>query len=269
MKTKNIIFSVAASFIFLLTIALVSDVNAENPEEEPAIGIVEKLGSTIPDDVMLKDENGNDVSLKSLIDKPTVVSLVYFRCPGICTPLLNGLTTVVRKTDLIPGKDFKVLTISFDHTEDFSLAASKKENYLTNLNREIPKDSWRFLTGDSANIAKVSNTLGFKFQKQGSDFVHGASIMVLSSEGKLVRYLYGTDYLPFDFKMAITEAGEGRISPTIAKVVKMCFSYDAGAKKYVLNVTRIAGGGILLLLGIFVGVLIFKKKKVNNKTELT
>ena len=258
------------TYLFLIILAFGSSaLMAENPAEEPEIGIVEKLGNILPEDIQLKDENGNDVNLKSLINKPTVVSLVYFRCPGICSPLLNGLTTVVGRTDLIPGKDFNVLTISFDHNEDHNLASSKKENYLKTLNRDIPQDSWRFLTGDSANIAKISNSLGFRFQKQGNDFAHGASIMVLSSDGKMIRYLYGTDYLPFDFKMAITEAGEGRISPTIAKVVKMCFSYDAGAKKYVLNVTRIAGGGILLLLGIFIGVLVFKKKKVNNKTELT
>ncbi len=268
MKKSKLIHSIA----LLLHIVFVfgsSALFAENPVEEPEIGIVEKLGNVLPDDIVLKDETGNDVNLKSLITKPTVVSLVYFRCPGICSPLLNGLTTVVGRTDLVPGKDFNVLTISFDHSEDYKLASSKKENYLKTLNRDIPADSWRFLSGDSASIAKITNTLGFKFQRQGSDFVHGASIMVLSSEGKLVRYLYGTDYLPFDFKMAITEAGEGRISPTIAKVVKMCFSYDAGAKKYVLNVTRIAGGGILILLGIFIGILVFKKKKVNNKTVLT
>lgn len=238
-----------------------SGIFAENPGAETEIGIVEKLGNYLPDDVTLKDENGNDVDLKSLVNKPTVVSLVYFRCPGICSPLLNGLTNVVRITDMKPGKDFDVLTISFDQSEDHMLASEKKANYLKTLNRDIPQDSWRFLTGDSANIYKVTEALGFKFKRDGKDFAHGASIMVLSPDGKLIRYLYGTDYLPFDFKMAVTEATEGRVSPTIAKIVKMCFSYDREGRKYVLNVTRIAGGGILLLLGIFAAVLIFKKKK--------
>jgi protein SCO1/2 len=251
------------AMFFVAAMLLISSgvLRAENKPEDNPIGIVEKLGNVLPDDAMFKDENGNDVNLKSLINKPSVISLVYFRCPGICSPLLNGLATVIGRTDMVPGKDFDVITISFDHREDYKLAAEKKQNYLSTVKREIPADSWRFLAGDSANIAKVTNALGFNFQRQGNDFVHGASIMVLSPEGKLVRYLYGTDFLPFDFKMATIEANEGRVTPTIAKVVKMCFSYDAGARKYVLNVTRIAGGGILLLLGIFVSFLVFKKKK--------
>ncbi len=262
----KILFLVIA--VFLLAEAGYSE--AENTDLQQEVGIVEKLGNVLPDDIVLKDENGAEINLKSIINKPTVVSLVYFRCPGICSPLLNGLAKVVDRTDLVPGKDFDVITISFDHNEDHELAAAKKETYFSTLKRtDIDKSAWRFLSGDSANIHKVTNTLGFGFQKQGNDFIHGASIMVLAADGKMIRYLYGTDYLPFDFKMAITEAGEGRISPTIAKVVKMCFSYDPDARKYVLNVTRLAGGGILVLLGLFVGLLIFKKKKINNNTEQT
>ena len=266
-------FSDYTKYLLLLLIILAfagASAAKENITEEPEVGIVEKLGNVLPDDIILKDENGADVNLKSLIDKPTVISLVYFRCPGICSPLLNGLAKVVDRTDLVPGKDFNVITLSFDHNEDYQLASAKKETYFGTLKRsDATKESWRFLSGDSANIHKVTNTLGFGFQKQGNDFIHGASIMVVASDGKMIRYLYGTDYLPFDFKMAITEAGEGRISPTIAKVVKMCFSYDPDSRKYVLNVTRIAGGGILLLLGLFAGFLIFKKKKTTNNTELT
>lgn len=260
----NIGFRIAA-FILPAFIAVSSLCMAENPQPDEPVGIVEKLGNTIPPEAVFKDESGSDVNLSSLIDKPTVISFVYFRCPGICTPLLNGLTSVIGRTDMTPGKDFNIVTISFDHREDHVLAASKKVNYVTEVKRDIPPESWRFLTGDSMNIAKVTDALGFNFLRQGDDFAHGAAIMVVSPEGKLVRYLYGTGYLPFDLKMAVTEASEGRVTPTIAKVVKMCFSYDAGARKYVLNVTRIAGGGILLLLGIFVSFLVFKKKK--NKTK--
>ncbi|MEZ4688692.1 MAG: SCO family protein [Ignavibacteria bacterium] len=130
------------------------------------VGITEKLGETIPEGIILKDENGNDVDVKSLINKPTIFSLVYFRCPGICSPLLNGLSSAVDKTDLEPGKDYDLITIGFDHTEDHVMASGKKESYLENLDRKIPADSWRFLTGDSANIKKIADALGFGFQRQ-------------------------------------------------------------------------------------------------------
>ncbi|MFZ1321817.1 MAG: SCO family protein [Ignavibacteria bacterium] len=257
------------SFLFICILFPVINGNLFSQESEgektelPDIGIREKLGDYIPDDVMLNDENGNPVNLKSLINKPTVFSFVYFRCPGICTPLLNGLTKVIDQADIEPGIDYDIVTISFDHTEDFKLAAGKKETYLSSLDKKISPESWRFLSGDSANIHKITDAVGFKFARQGNDFMHGASLIMISPDGKVIRYLYGTDYLPFDLKMAVTEAAEGKSVPTISKIVKMCFSYDPAGRKYVLNVTRIAGGGILLLLGIFVGYLTLKKKKTN------
>ncbi|MEO8210547.1 MAG: SCO family protein [bacterium] len=251
---------------YILVLLLFSFINisfAQDNENEakPEIGIYERLGETIPEGIILTDETGKQVDVKSLITKPTVFSLVYFRCPGICSPLLNGVSTIVDKSDMEPGKDFNLITISFDQSEDYKLASGKKESYLENLNRKIPSDSWRFLTGDSTNIRKIADALGFKFARQGNDFMHGASIMMVSADGKIVRYLYGVDYLPFDFKMAVTEASEGRVVPTINKIMKMCFSFDPDGRKYVLNVTRIAGGGMLLLIGVFIIILNSKKKK--------
>lgn len=235
----------------------------ETGTPKPEVGIYERLGETIPDGIILTNETGQQVDVKSLIKRPTVYSLVYFRCPGICSPLLNGVSAVIDKSSMEPGKDYDLITISFDPTEDYKLAAGKKESYLENLDKKIPADSWRFLTGDSANIQKIADALGFKFQKQGNDYMHGASIMLVSPDGKIARYLYGVEYLPFDFKMAVTEASEGKVIPSINKIMKMCFSFDPEGRKYVLNVTRIAGVGILLLLGIFIGFLTLKKKKTN------
>jgi len=257
---KNYIAVLLALFLQANFLQAQDETDAPRPE----VGIVERLEAIIPTGIILNDETGKPVDVKSLITKPTLFSLVYFRCPGICSPLLNGVMKVVDKTDLEPSKDFNLITISFDQSEDFKLAAGKKESYLNNLDRKIPEESWRFLSGDSANIRKIADVLGFKFQRQGNDFMHGAAIMMVSPEGKIVRYLYGTDYLPFDLKMAVTEAAEGRAVPTISKLMKMCFSFDPEGRKYVLNFKRIAGGGILLFLGIFIGVVILKKKKKQN-----
>ncbi|MBS1519290.1 MAG: SCO family protein [Bacteroidetes bacterium] len=260
MKNKTLVILIFSILIPLTGGRLFSQ---ESNEPKPEIGIYEKLGDFIPDDVILNDENGKPVNVKSLLKRPTIFSFVYFRCPGICTPLLNGLTKVINQADIEPGIDYDVITISFDQTEGYELAAGKKESYIGSLKKNISPDGWRFLTGDSLNIKKITDAVGFKFARQGNDFMHGASLVMVSGQGKVIRYLYGTDYLPFDLKMAVTEASEGRSVPTISKIVKMCFSYDPEGRKYVLNITRVAGGGILLLLGIFVGYLTLKKKKTN------
>ena len=256
--------------IFLFTIIIFSFNNFLKADEKPAdtkseAGIDEKLGSYIPKDLTFFNEEGKPVVLKDLMkDKPTIFSLIYFRCPGICSPLTTGIAEAVDKLDLEPGKDFNIVSISFNPSEDFIMAAEKKSNYLATMKRPMNNESWRFLTGDSTNIARISDALGFRYQKQGNDYMHGASIMVVAADGKITRYLFGTQFNPFDMKMALIESSEGRIGPTIAKVMEFCFSFDPASRKYILNVTRVTGGFILLLL-IFFMVFIVLKKKSNTQ----
>lgn len=247
--------------IFLLVITIyIHELNAEDSEKQE-VGIDEKTGEMVPLNLSFLDETGKSVVLKDLVTKPTILILVYYRCPGICSPLLNGVTDMVDKLDMEAGKDYNIVTVSFDPREDYITAGGKKTNYLNNLKKKIPGSSWRFLTGDSIPIAKLTDAVGFRYKRQGEDYVHGAVITILSPDGKIARYLYGTEFLPLDVKLALTEASEGKTGPAINKLLKFCFSYDPEGRKYVLNVTRIAGSVTLLALIGFALVLTLKKKK--------
>jgi protein SCO1/2 len=210
---------------------------------------------------MFTTEEGELVNFKSLIDKPTVLTLVYFTCPGICSPLLDGIADVISKTDLEMGKDFQVLTVSFNEKETYQLAKSKKKNYVTQVKKPIDESQWLWMVGDSTNIARLTQSVGYQFMREGDDFVHAAAIMVLSPEGKVTRYLYGTYFLPFDLKMALVEAQQGKSGPTINKILNYCFSYDPEGKKYVFNITKVAGTIIMVLAVALLIFLIFNKKR--------
>ena len=211
----------------------------------------------------LIDEYGKPVKLSDITKgKPFALTLVYFRCAGLCSPLLTGFTKTIDLTDLVPGKDYEVITVSFDPTETYLTGSEKKKNYFAQLkNKQLNNEDWRFLTADSATIAQLTDAVGFRYIKKDNEYIHSGVLTLLSPEGKITRYLYGTDFLPLDFKLGIIEAAEGKVGTTISKVVSLCYTYDAEGKRYVLDVTRIAGGGILLLLGAFIVVLIVKKKK--------
>lgn len=249
----------------LLILVLLNTGFRADDTSKSEVGVDEKLGQTIPLDLTFIDEYGKPVTLKSLFTRPTILTLVYYKCPGICSPLLNGVSLMVDRMDLEPGKDYNIVTISFNPREDYIMATEKKKNYTDNMKKKIPGESWQFLTGDSASIAKITDAIGFRYQPQGQDYMHGAVITVLSQDGKIARYLYGVDFLPLDVKLALTEASEGRTGPTINKLLKMCYSYDPAGRKYVLDFTRVAGGGMLLIIVGFVLILTLKKKKsINN-----
>jgi len=222
---------------------------------ETIIGVDEKLGDIIPGDIRVIDENGDTTTLEQLIDLPTVISLVYYRCPGICSPLMEGIAEAVDRTDLVLGTDYQVLTISFDPRETTELAVNKKRNHLTLMRTREAEEHWKFFTSDSASIVRLTDATGFRYRTMGNDFIHSATLIVVSPERKISRYLNGTYFLPFEVKMAVLEASEGRVGPTINKVLQFCYSYDPVGQTYVLNITKIVGTiiiffSLVLLIGL-------------------
>ncbi len=228
--------------------------------KEPEIGIVEHLNDTLPLHLKFVNEKGDTVKLADYINKPTILSFVYFDCPGLCNPLLDGLNEVVGKVDMQIGVHYDVVTISFNPGDSYLKAVDKKKNFSTNITAdEAPY--WNYLVGDTASIHAILNAVGYKIKKVGVDWLHPSSLIMVSPDGKITRYLYGTYFLPFDVKMAVTEASQGIAQPTINRVLEICFSYDPKAQTYKLQITRVAGSIIIFISLIILAVLIFKPKK--------
>lgn len=230
------------------------------------VGVIEHLDATIPQDILVTNENGELVILKDQIDKPTAVVFVYFRCPGICSPLMDGLADVVNKSDLELAKDYQIITISFDPNETTELALKKKKNYQSLIKGKNTQDGWKFYTADSLNIAKATQAFGFRYKKTGTEYTHAATVIVISPEGKITRYLNGTYFLPFEFKLAMIEASKGQTGPTINKILQYCYSYDPVGQAYVLNITKITGI-IILVMGLIVFLLLIIRRP-KKKTQL-
>lgn len=232
------------------------------------VGIDEQLGKHIPLDVTFNDENGNPVKLKELINGPTILTLVYYKCPGICNPLLFELSNVMNKSDLEPGYDYNVVSISIDNFETPEIASDKKKEMFSGIDKEMTDASWRFLTGTEENIKKVTDAAGFYFKREKNEIRHAGSLIFLDKNGKICRYLFpgytenhGYGILPFDFKMAVLETSAGKESPTIARMLRFCFRYDTEGQRYALNFTRIFGAAILIFAGVFFLVIKLKPKK--------
>lgn len=232
------------------------------------LGVDEKLGRVAALDVQLRDEDGRDVALRELVDRPTILTLNYFRCAGICSPQLNGLADAINMTRAEFGKAFRVVTVSFDERDTPEVANRKRGNYLLEIRRPASLDDWRFLTGDRNNTRKLADSVGFKFKKVGEDYAHAGAAIVLSPKGVITRYMYGTSYVPADIEMAVNEAKLGQVQPTINRWLKFCFSYDPAGRRYALDVTRVAATTVLGAALAFAVVLIIKgqrSKTVNQR----
>ncbi len=232
------------------------------------IALEEKLGQYIPDDAVFADENGKRVSLKEAIDKPVIIAPVYLGCTHECPLLLTGLARVLGKIDMMtPGKDFTVITLSFDDKDNPKIALDKKKNYIKAIGRTFPEESWKFLTGDAGNIKKFTDSIGFKFQRDGEhDFSHPVTLVVVSPQGRIIRYLEGINFLPFELTLALTEAAQGKVGSPARKVLMYCFSYDPLKKSYVFNILKVTATVMILFVVSFFAYLMMstKKKKDTN-----
>jgi protein SCO1/2 len=250
-------FYTIAAFLFLalLYAPAQSDTYVE-------IGVVEKLDQYIPLDAMLVDEHGDTMTIGDLMDKPTILNFVYYRCPGICSPLMDGLADAMDGNDLVLGEDYQALTISFDAREGTFLAIKKKNNYLNLMEKkEEAEKGWLFFTSDSASIARLTEAAGFRYKPTGNDFIHSATLIILDPKGKITRYMNGIYFLPFELKMSLLEAAEGKSGPTINRVLQYCYSYDPEGQKYMLNITKVSATLIIFFAVVLLLVLFFFRKR--------
>ncbi|MBU0753648.1 MAG: SCO family protein [Planctomycetes bacterium] len=225
-------------------------------------GIDEKLGATVPLDLEFFDEDNQPHKLGDFFTKPTILTLVYLRCPSICSPLMHEVAHAVDQLDLEAGIDFNLVTVSFDKDEELKMVRTAKKNLLDGMEKRIPPESWRFLTGDETNIAKLTDSVGFRFKREKQDFVHAGTVIFLSPEGKIVRYLPGLEILPANMKMAILDAAEGRPRSFMQQLQRLCYSYDTEGRTYVFQVNRIVLMVTLGGLGIFLFfLLVFRRNK--------
>jgi protein SCO1/2 len=243
------------------------------PDALKNIGIEQRLNNQLPLATVFKDEAGNVVRLGDYFGKarPVVVTLVYYNCPMLCNQVLNGLVGGLRGQNLLVGKDFDVVTISFDPRETPQDAAAKKKIVLGDLRRPddpVAAAGWHFLTGDKAAIDAVADAVGFryKFDESTNQFAHASGIMVATPQGKLSRYFYGIDYAPRDLRLALIESSEGRIGTAVDQIVLYCYHYDPTTGKYgfvIMSAMRVVG--VVTVLGLIALIMILRRAQPGDE----
>jgi len=228
------------------------------------VGLDQRLNEQVPLDAVFKDEQGREVRLGQFFGKkPVVLSLVYYNCPMLCTQVLNGMLGSFKQVGFNIGDQFEVVTVSFDPGETPSLAAAKKDTYVKAYNRRGVEAGWHFLTGDEANIKRLTEAVGFRYvwDEQTKQFAHASGIIVLTPEGKIANYFYGIEYSPRDLRLALVESSQNKIGTPVDALMLYCYHYDPATGKYgavVMNIMRL--GGIVTVF-LIIGLLLVLRRR--------
>lgn len=245
------------------------------------VSIDQKLNAQLPLSAQFKDETGKAVTLGEYFKpgRPVLLSIVYYDCPMLCTEVLNGMTSMLKVLKFEPGKDFEIVTVSFDRRETPELAAQKKKVYLQRYGRPENDPGWHFLTGEQPSIDVLTNAVGFHYQwdKDLQQYAHATAIYVATPDGRLSHYFYGVEYSPKDTRLALVQASQGTIGNPVDQLLLYCYHYNPNTGKYGAVVTRmlriagvftilIIGGGVLLMLKLDPSRK--KRKSEQNRTTV-
>jgi protein SCO1/2 len=237
------------------------------------VGIEQHLDSQIPPDLAFVDDAGHPVKLGDYFGKkPLILNLVYYNCPMLCGEELAGLSSAMRVVKFDLGKEFDVVTVSFNPKETPELAAAKKQEYLKRYGRPNAAAGWHFLIGSAESINALTKAMGFQYQYDATknQYAHATAIMVLTPQGRISRYFYGVDFPPKDLRMGLVEASQGKIGNAVDQVLLYCYHYDPAAGKYgavVSNMLKIGGALMVLILVGMILIFLRLEKSVSRRNH--
>ena len=237
------------------------------------VGIEQHLDSQVPPDLSFVDDTGHPVRLGDYFGKkPLILNLVYYNCPMLCGEELAGLSSAMKVVKFDLGKEFDVITVSFNPKETPELAAAKKQEYLRRYGRPNAAAGWHFLTGQAESINALTKAVGFQYQYDASknQYAHATAIMVLTPQGRISRYFYGVDFPPKDLRMGLVEASQGKIGNAVDQVLLYCYHYDPAAGKYgavISNILKIGGALTVLILAGMILIFLRLEKSVSRRND--
>ncbi len=239
------------------------------PPQLKDVGIEQRLNQQIPLNLQFRDEAGNQVRLGQYFGQgPVILNFVYFHCPMLCGQVLQGLTGALRAIGYTAGRDFTVLTVSFDPHETPEMAAAKRKTVLATYGRPEAEKGWHFLTGSAASVAALTQAAGFQYQynAQENQYAHPTAIVMLTPAGKIAQYHYGIDYAPRDLRLGLVEASQGQIGTLTDEALLYCYRYNPQTGTYsaiISRVLRISGAVWLAMIGAFL-VVMFRMEPKNR-----
>lgn len=262
-RQHHAVFSTLLLAVIVLgsSVSVRAQLNKDLPEDVKGLDVEQKIGAQIDLDLTFINEDGQTVALRDYFKhgRPVVLNLAYYSCPMLCGMVIKGVTNSLREVPWLPGREFEVVTVSFDPRETAPLAKAKKEAVLVDYGRPQARAGWHLLVDQDGHAKKLADQIGFKYRwiEREQQFAHGSVTFILTPEGKMSRYLFGLAYEPRDMRLALTEASNGRLGTVVDKFMNYCYHYDPVERTYVLKALQVMKLGGAVIVAAMLGMLFF------------
>jgi protein SCO1 len=253
--------------------ALQAQQNSSTPPQLPGkVSITQHMGAQLPLDDMFRDDTGRVVRLGDYFKsgRPVLLNFMYYRCPMLCSMVLEGTTTALTELKLDVGKDFDVITVSIDPRDMPDDARLKKEKYVKRYGRASAYSGWHFLTSHEGAIKKLADTVGFQYayDPKSNQFAHGTVLIAVTPQGRISKYFYGFEYRPRDLRLGLVEASAGKVGTPVDQLLLLCYHYEPSTGRYsaaALNIMRAGGAATILGLGSFIFIMVRQERRNDRR----
>jgi protein SCO1/2 len=251
---------------FLIASAALADNSATPPKLPGEVSIKQNLNAQLPLDLMFRDESGRIVRLRDYFrGKPVLLNFMYYRCPMLCSMVMEGLSSGLTELKFDVGKEFDVITVSIDPRDMPEQAAAKKDKYVKRYGRLAAAQGWHFLTGHESSIRKLTDAVGFHYayDPKGDQFAHATVLIITTAQGRISRYLYGFEYKARDLRLGLVEASANKIGTATDQLLLLCYHYDPATGKYsrsAMNFVRAGGIATVISLAGFIIIMLRRER---------
>jgi protein SCO1/2 len=271
LKQSSLLMLIVFSFLIGNVQFVSANEFTEQNEIFQKVKIEPKIGDKLPLHLEFSDEYGRKVKLGSFFkEKPILLTPVYYECPMLCSLILKGIIKALKILKFVPGKEFEIVSFSFDHEETAAQASAVKESVMKQLNQPEAKKGWHFLTAEKEVVDALTSAIGFSsaFDPTTGEFAHAATVLVITPKGVISKYFYGIEFSPKDIRLGLIEAAEEKLGSALDKIMLLCYHYDPATGKYGLAVMNLLRVGGILTIGILF-MFIFQSLRKERKQRVS
>jgi protein SCO1/2 len=217
-------------------------------------------GARVPMAQIFKDREGRNLTLGNAIGgRPTLLLPADFTCRQICGPALSIAAGALSQTDLRPGQDYSLVVVGID-------AGDSLEDARRFTSGQVGGPGVSVLSGSNDAVQSLLAAIGYRLRRDDTNdaIAHPAAFVTLTADGRVSRALSSLAVQPADLRLALLEAGEGKIGGFAGRIALLCYGFDAVHGIYTRQIAallQITGGLTVVILAAALGLMWWRTAK--------
>lgn len=220
-------------------------------------------GASLPMELVVTDSDGRRAPLRAVIGgAPAVLLFADYTCRTLCRPAAALVSGALAGTGLSPGRDYHLVLVGLDPKDTAAQAADMVQ---AEVDADVRPGTRALLGGEAAAALAAAAGYHAVYDATLDQYAHPADLIVLSPTGAVSRVLSSLAVNARDLRLALTEAGDGRVGGAIGRLTLLCYGFDAAHGVYTpLIGTLLRVGAAVTLVAVALLALAMQRRRLRR-----